>query len=336
MKKNEKDPTTGWAWDPEMQCFMQPSLCFDDRWKVADIPWEKAQDPAYRYDPARHPLYEDALQQQSVQLEAKKRAEDRSEAIRRTFEYLRWKNAESAQNELEEYNNTYGLTAANAGYLYLDGDLIRELEEPVAPVRPQTRRTEPNRWYNNPSVRNYDIESRVGEIEQQQQNPTLSGYFDGTTFTIRQDDGRTVYQESYPGYSGRSDANRHFDYSPERQRMVDQGPIPEGTYWINPQKIMKLKDTSLWDKAKGLARKGTFPGGSESWGVGKVEIYPQQIEVGGVKRGNFTIHGGDLAGSKGCIDLLDREKNFFDFLEKHRASQDSIPIFVQYPPTDAE
>lgn len=75
MKENEKDPTAGWAWNPEMQCFMQPSLCFDGRWKVADIPWEKAQDPAYRYDPARHPLYEDALRQQDVQIEAKKRAE---------------------------------------------------------------------------------------------------------------------------------------------------------------------------------------------------------------------------------------------------------------------
>lgn len=125
--------------------------------------------------------------------------------------------------------------------------------------------------------------------------------------------------------------------------MVNQGPIPEGTYWINPQKIIYgLPRGSLMDFLNTHARNtifgksGKFPGGTRSWGIGRVDINPAQIDVGGVKRGDFSIHGGDVPGSAGCIDITGQDKNFFDFLEKHRTSQDSIPIFVKYPKEEIE
>lgn len=62
-----------------------------------------------------------------------------------------------------------------------------------------------------------------------------------------------------------------------------------------------------------------------------MEINPKQVDVGGVKRGNFTIHGGLTHGSRGCIDITENDGNFFDLLEKHRGNQDSVPIFIEYP-----
>lgn len=72
-------------------------------------------------------------------------------------------------------------------------------------------------------------------------------------------------------------------------------------------------------------------GGIPAWGAGHVSINPNKIDVDGIKRDNFTIHGGWDAESGGCIDLTDQDERFFKFLEKHRNTQDSIPIFVKYP-----
>jgi hypothetical protein len=40
----------------------------------------------------------------------------------------------------------------------------------------------------------------------------------------------------YPAVSGRM-SNRKIDYSADRQKIPDQGPIPEGEYWITAHSI---------------------------------------------------------------------------------------------------
>lgn len=123
-----------------------------------------------------------------------------------------------------------------------DGEELKEQSEPI-PVRQRTGNERSSPWYDNSSLKNYSPESRIQQRQKQQgakeKNPSMSSYFDGRIFTIRQDDGNIIYRESYPAAAGKKNENGEFDYSRERQRIPGVGPIPEGTYWINPQRIIK-------------------------------------------------------------------------------------------------
>jgi hypothetical protein len=161
-------------------------------------------------------------------------------------------------------------------------------------------------------------------------NLTLALNFDGRFLLLRIVRGNEILRFSYRAVSGRSDKNGKFDYSKERQGMVDVGPIPEGYYHINPQEIQYTKDRSLYDKFKGRVGRGSFPGGEYAWGIGRVWIYPQQVVVNGVIRKAFSIHGGSESGSGGCIDLVDNDKSFFDNLVKYRGNITYISLMVKY------
>lgn len=191
-------------------------------------------------------------------------------------------------------------------------------------------------YRNDVTIKNDNIRVHpqiVPELREgvQNKNPTMSGNFDGTHLTIVNRNGNVVYKAKYPAVSGKPDEKGKFDYSLDRQHIRNEGPIPEGNYWINPQKIIRRKDAGLLDIGNRIDNLGKFPGGEDSWGRGKIEINPREVNVDGIKRDNFTIHGGKTPGSKGCIDLTKYDNQFFDFLEKHRKDQDSIPIFVKYP-----
>ena len=82
-----------------------------------------------------------------------------------------------------------------------------------------------------------------------------------------------------------------FDYSVERQKEKEAGPIPEGEYWITPSELRSPSLTSP-----------LFLMNTDSWGHHRISIhkYPGTNTHG---RGGFFIHGGDKFGSKGCIDL---------------------------------
>lgn len=83
-----------------------------------------------------------------------------------------------------------------------------------------------------------------------------------------------------------------FDYSVERQKEKEAGPIPEGAYWVNPSELGTPKFASR-----------------DSWGTYRLTIhqYPGTTTYG---RGGFFIHGGIRFGSKGCIDLAGFMNNF--------------------------
>jgi hypothetical protein len=42
----------------------------------------------------------------------------------------------------------------------------------------------------------------------------------------------------FPAVSGRSNAGK-FDYSLDRQKIPNQGPIPAGEYWIQPSELQE-------------------------------------------------------------------------------------------------
>jgi hypothetical protein len=97
--------------------------------------------------------------------------------------------------------------------------------------------------------------------------------------------------QAWAAVSGRPDASGGFDYSPARQRQQDLGPIPAGTYWLDPEQLVNLSERWLYSWRY-----------ESAWGTHRITIHP----FGSTRtfgRGGFFIHGGTSPGSAGCIDL---------------------------------
>ena len=117
----------------------------------------------------------------------------------------------------------------------------------------------------------------------------------------------------YPAVSGRMLENGSFDYSAERQKVHDVGPIPEGEYSVNMNNTQKWSKLSLLQKTYALIRRGEFPGGTTAWGSERVDINPSNVNPFDIRlRSGFTIHGGSFPGSAGCIDLTIFDAKFFN------------------------
>lgn len=182
-------------------------------------------------------------------------------------------------------------------------------------------------------VKPYDMTGK------KKQEPHLESLrFDGerlTAFAVNKE-GRH-FSFSLPADSGfpLDKNNSVFDYSRQRQKQKDEGPIPEGTYTVNPQEI---QHPNLIDEAIGMAgafakkKLGRFPGGSIPWGNCRISIEKTPEQAKKTERDGFTIHGGKRRGSAGCIDLTDKDEKFCEFIEKYRGkNQTSVPLKVEYP-----
>ena len=147
----------------------------------------------------------------------------------------------------------------------------------------------------------------------------LSLHFDGRQLTLRGSAGASVAARSYPADSGRPDDRGRFDYGVDRQKKSDEGPIPAGTYWINP--------SEMWERAWWKF------GMAQSWGDFRItiHIHPNTKSHG---RGGFFIHGGAARGSAGCIDLTNHMSRFVADLRASLTEGDEcyIPLTVSYPP----
>jgi len=182
-------------------------------------------------------------------------------------------------------------------------------------------------------------EAYSGQEAEVKKEDSLTLHFDGKLLLLKIVKKDEILRLSYKAVSGRPLKDGSFDYSKERQKIKDQGPIPEGEYRINPQEIQYTSDRNLVGKtidilggvtgAIGIPL-GEFPGGTIAWGVGRVWIQPKQVVVGGVLRDNFSIHGGTESGSAGCIDLTSNDRKFFDELTKYRGNITKIPLTVKY------
>ena len=121
----------------------------------------------------------------------------------------------------------------------------------------------------------------------------------------------------YPAVSGKPDKNGHFNYSEERQKISNIGPIPEGDYWINPK---ELQENAWW----------RFRNPRDAWGNYWITIHSYP-ETNTYKRGGFFIHGGSEEGSAGCIDLTHNMKNFVNILRSELKTFNCyIPLEVRY------
>ena len=170
--------------------------------------------------------------------------------------------------------------------------------------------------------------------------------FDGEFLSIHITYNELKQVHSFKAVSGapiKSGSNYFFDYSKKRQLLANEGPVPEGTYYITPLSSNKDDAIQYWEKLdnvqhfKASIAMGSWPGGKKSWGSVRIPILPKSItlldENKEIKRKNFFIHGGEKAGSRGCIDLCENDMQFFEILLSYIElikSENKIPLIIKY------
>ena len=170
--------------------------------------------------------------------------------------------------------------------------------------------------------------------------------FDGEFLSIHITYNELKQVHSFKAVSGapiKSGSNYFFDYSKKRQLLANEGPVPEGTYYITPLSSNKDDAIQYWEKLdnvqhfKASIAMGSWPGGKKSWGNVRIPILPKSVTLlddsKEIKRNNFFIHGGEKAGSRGCIDLCENDIRFFEVLLNYIElikSKDKIPLIIKY------
>ena len=170
--------------------------------------------------------------------------------------------------------------------------------------------------------------------------------FDGEFLSIHITYNELKQVHSFKAVSGapiKSGSNYYFDYSKKRQLLANEGPVPEGMYYITPLSSNKDDAIQYWEKLdnvqhfKASIAMGSWPGGKKSWGSVRIPILPKSITLlddsKEIKRNNFFIHGGEKAGSRGCIDLCENDIRFFEVLLSYIElikSKDKIPLIIKY------
>ena len=121
----------------------------------------------------------------------------------------------------------------------------------------------------------------------------------------------------YPAVSGVPDGTGQFDYSIERQKQRNRGPIPQGVYWIRPDELWE----NAWYKRASVA----------AWGNYRITIHPF-VTTETYGRGGFFIHGGSVPGSIGCIDLTSKMNEFAQNLTRESGLRRcQLHLHVSYP-----
>lgn len=170
--------------------------------------------------------------------------------------------------------------------------------------------------------------------------------FDGEFLSIHITYNELKQVHSFKAVSGapiKGGSNYYFEYSKKRQLLANEGPVPEGTYYITPLSSNKDDAIQYWEKLdnvqhfKASIAMGSWPGGKKSWGSVRIPILPKSITLlddsKEIKRNNFFIHGGEKAGSRGCIDLCENDIRFFEVLLSYIElikSKDKIPLIIKY------
>lgn len=124
------------------------------------------------------------------------------------------------------------------------------------------------------------------------------------------------YNVDMPGLEWKGTSGREGYQNPESQNLKDKGPIPEGQYLVDPARTQSISDISSWDRFKGNFGGGTWPGLEKSWGEHRTWLTPSTT-TNTFGRSGFTIHGGAVPGSAGCIDLTSRNNSFHSWLKSH-------------------
>lgn len=168
--------------------------------------------------------------------------------------------------------------------------------------------------------------------------------------------GRTVRQ--WNAWSGRTKWNAATDEHRklaekltkiEFMRYKDQGPIPEGIYNLGPIQrrsngnALNLNIKKDWygimkqylDDFTKNGDRHAFNNGSIqdmiAWGNYRMAIVPKK-GTNTFNRGSFYLHGGAVAGSIGCIDLVDKIDDFVKYYQGYlgNSKSNTIDLYVDY------
>ena len=104
---------------------------------------------------------------------------------------------------------------------------------------------------------------------------------------------------------------------PEYQSVKDKGTIPEGTYVARQSELQRMSPIDWiigWSRLLSEDLGGKWPGSSYSWGNSRIWLEPSK-ENNTYGRDDFSIHGGWVPGSAGCIDLTSNIDNFVALFE---------------------
>ncbi|WP_158972453.1 RHS repeat domain-containing protein [Paraglaciecola sp. L3A3] len=109
------------------------------------------------------------------------------------------------------------------------------------------------------------------------------------------------------------------------QSLEDKGPIPEGTWAVRVERF-QARNQSGWQEFKGALGGSAWPGGHDSWGDYRVWLEPLG-NTNTYGRSGFSIHGGVIPGSAGCIDLCGMMPSFAQRFQSY--GQDMV-LTVKY------
>jgi hypothetical protein len=124
----------------------------------------------------------------------------------------------------------------------------------------------------------------------------------------------------WPAVSGKENFGSGRD-----QNKRNYGPIPEGTYDIKQSRYQSMSEWDRWWPGRWL-------GGTRSWGTERVWADPTKATVeSGLTfgRSDMAIHGGEIPGSAGCIDLT---QQMADFAKKFRRLGIDLKLYIDYSP----
>ncbi len=164
-------------------------------------------------------------------------------------------------------------------------------------------------YENAPGVL-FAVEPTSRSLLSQDPQPEASLLFDGERLYWLQE-GNDV---SWPAYSGNEDFWRNKRFSVEDQKKKDAGPLPAGRYLVAQDRYQILPVNDLWQESYSLAKRGKWGGWYTAWGAQRVWIEPI-MGTDTYGRDHFSIHGGKIPGSAGCIDLVELMPYFaYNFL----------------------
>jgi hypothetical protein len=136
--------------------------------------------------------------------------------------------------------------------------------------------------------------------------------FNGKKLQWVDDDGNIV--EEWDAISGRPGGGQGRNARPdftglESQGLVGRGPIPEGEWLVKQSQLQIMGDRSIFESIWAEFGGTAWPGGESAWGKYRIWLEPAS-GTNTYGRSGFSIHGGAIPGSAGCIDLCGSMPSF--------------------------
>lgn len=107
----------------------------------------------------------------------------------------------------------------------------------------------------------------------------------------------------------------------EFQKEKAQGPLPEGEWIVSQGEYQKMPERNVFEQFVNEVGRGAWPGGESSWGKHRIWLKPKP-GTHTYGRSGFSIHGGDTAGSAGCVDLTNQLEGFIHMFREYGRDMD--------------